>query len=112
MDDVDQQRLRSSTARTSAFEAEDPGAAPGGASTFWKKAWDGLIKFVVMGLIVTCILRWLDHMDRIEAHQETEILELKRINNMLELQYHEMVWTDETFDDYCEENPEGCEITQ
>ena len=44
------------------------------------------------------------------AHREAELLELNRINNMLELQYHEMVWEDDTFEAYCEENPEGCEV--
>lgn len=39
-------------------------------------------------------------------------LELQRTNNMLELQYHEMMWSEETFEQYCAENPEGCEVLQ
>ena len=39
-------------------------------------------------------------------------LELERANNMLELQYFEMEWSDETFDQYCQENPDDCEITE
>jgi hypothetical protein len=40
------------------------------------------------------------------------VLEAQRSNTWLELQYSEMEWSDETFEAYCAEFPENCEITE
>lgn len=55
---------------------------------------------VLVGLGLVC--------ERLDA----VVLELKRANTMLELQYFEMEWSAETLAAYCEENPEGCEVTE
>ncbi len=45
-------------------------------------------------------------------NQERSMLELRRINTNLENIYNEMPWADETWEAYCAENPEDCEVLE
>ena len=104
MTEGDQQsRARSTTASAPGFEPGDRGSIPRGPSIY--------IQAFTVFLLGVWFLTWSAIKVEERAHREAELVEFDRINNMLELQYFEMEWSDEAFDAWCEEHPEDCQTT-